>query len=63
MTDMVIKNEITPCKRDFIVLNTLNQSNRNLLKKNSIYADNEEENCNLKYYKLGKSAQNIFKDH
>lgn len=47
-----------------MVLNTHNQSNRNISKKTNIYAeDGEEEERNLRYYKLGKSAQNIFKDH
>lgn len=33
-----------------------------MLKSSSIYADDDDDRS-LKYYKLGKSAQNIFKDH
>ena len=53
-----------------MILDSHNQSNRNISKKNNIYAkdgeeeeEEEEEERNLRYYKLGKSAQNIFKDH
>ena len=49
-------------KHDFLTLNSINKSNRNLIIKSDIYAD-EEEDRSLKYYKLGKSAQNIFKDN
>ncbi len=45
-----------------MVLNNLNMSNRNSSLKSGMYA-NEDEDRSLKYYKLGKSAQNIFKDN
>ena len=58
--EIILSQDITPCKRDLLLLNTLNKSNRNSLHKTSIYTD--EDDHSLKYYKLGKSAQNIFKD-
>ena len=45
-----------------MLLNNLNMSHRNQIQKSDIYADDVEENRGLKYYKLGKSVQNIFKD-
>ena len=59
--ERILQQDATPCKRDFLVLNNLNHSNRNSSLKAGMYAD-EDEDRSLKYYKLGKSAQNIFKD-
>ena len=73
--DLILNHEETPCKKDFMMLNTINQSNRNMKKKANIYMDSnirllhyvyiymDDDDRNLRYYKLGKSAQNIFKDH
>ena len=60
--DVVLNQEETPCKREFMVLNSINKSGRNVQKQSKIYADDDDDRS-LKYYKLGKSAQNIFKDH
>ena len=60
--DVVLNQEATPSKRDFMLLNNINMSHRNQVHKSDIYADDVEENRGLKYYKLGKSVQNIFKD-
>ena len=55
-----MNHDTTACKRDLLRLNSLNQSHRNSSHKQSIYTD--EDDRSLKYYKLGKSAQNILKE-
>lgn len=52
-----------PSKREFMFLTSINGSKRNSL-KNALYADeDDDDDRGSRYYKLGKSAQNIFKDH
>ena len=60
--DTILAQDETPCKRDLLMLmNTMHLSNRNSRHQSNIYAHEDEHN--LKYYKLGKSAQNILNDH